>query len=201
MTFIFLPREHHLTRREGLPDGRYYTKDQLPSSILVPYAYVPVWCPYTDNEDHVSWRNPITAETYKTHPLGLTEKDTAFFDGFYELTRFNDDLSTELKNEKQWTFGEGMAWCFETNALDVVRKTDPTSIWNPFFQRYDKQCRLHTEDCEPLRIEYDSKNEDFHSSFNGDMTQFLKVYCPCVICKFCNRVHECLYVCTEETRL
>ncbi len=205
MTFFFLPKQHPLTRSKGLAIDQYYTKDQLIGSrIPVPYGYVPVWCQsyYFTGSDF--WRNPLTNYTYNDHPLGLTERETGYSDGFYEMTsiieieEFNG-LSTELNKGQQWTFREGHAWCFETNTVIVVEKTDPTSIWNPFFQRYDKQCCRTPDSCEPLRIEYDSEKEDFHSSFNGDMTQFLGVYCRCTICQYCDKVHECFYYCKEQT--
>jgi len=187
--YLYLPKPH-LLKMEDLLDGRFYIKDQLLGSTLpVPNDCAPVFCEYDWTDEGHSWKNPISGTVYTTHPLSLTEPDCFFFDGFYEITKIDEGL----------TFREGEAWCPDTNQKVHVEKTDPTSIWNPFFQRYDEQCNRHTEDCDPLRIEYNSETEDFHRSFNGDMTQFLNVYCRCSICQYCNRVHECFYYCKEQT--
>lgn len=181
MTFFFLPKQHHLTLN-SLLDGRFYTKD-CSDIVRVPNGCAPVWCEYTGDslEDH-SWTNPISGQVHKTPPLGLTESDGAFFDGFYEITSIEG-----------LTFGEGDAWCLETNQKIRVEKTDARSIWNPFFQRYDPPCDRNTYECNPhrLKYKYDFMNESFHEFFteNENMHLFYEVYCACCCCEDCSKIH------------
>ena len=172
--FFYLPNQHPLTL-ETLPDGRFYPKDW--SYIVdVPHGCAPVWCAYSGDltdESH-SWTNPISGKVYETHPLGLTTCDTSFFEGFYEIIAIEG-----------LTFGEGEAWCPDTNQKIRVEKTEPRSIWNPFFKRYDPPCHR----CNPRRIKYDFVNESFHEIFLDHMTIFYEVYCACCSCDYCSKIH------------
>ena len=177
MTFFFLLKQHHLTL-EKLPDGLFYTKDWVQSSIVqIPPRCAPVSCEYTGDwtDGGHSWTNPISGRVYETHPLGLTKQDGSFFDGFYAITAIVEGL----------TFEEGESWCPDTNQKIRVGKTDKLSIWNPFFKRYDPPCHR----CDSNRIKYDFVNESFHEIFLDDMTIFYEVYCACCSCKYCSKIH------------
>ena len=180
MTFFYLPEQHPLTPK-SLPDGLFYTKDQSQSyTVKVPHACAPVWCAYTGdwtNEGH-SWTNPISGKVYETHPLSLTTSDDSFFKGFYEITPIEG-----------LTFGEGEAWCPDTNQKILVEKTDQRLLWNPFFQRYDPPCDRDIDTCHPNRIKYDFTNDSFHDTFADDMTIFYEVYCACCRCEHCSTIH------------
>ena len=175
MTFFFLPEQHHLTL-EVLPDGRFYMKGYF-YIVKVHYGCAPVWCEYTGNwaDGSHSWTNPISHQVHDTHPLGLNFiEDNSFTYGFYEITEI-----------KGLTFGEGEAWCPDTNQKIRVEKTEPRSIWNPFLKRYDPPCHR----CNPHRIKYDFVNESFHEIFLDDMTIFYEVYCACCSCEYCSKIH------------
>ena len=181
MPNFYLPKQHPQTL-ESLPNGRFYTKDNS-NIVQVPHGCAPVWCEYTDylmNEGH-SWVNPISGRVHTTHPLGLTTSDISFFEGFYEITAI------------EGTFGEGEAWCPDTNSKIPVEKTDPQSIWNPFFQRYDPPCKCG----QAHGTNYDFMNESFHEIFLDDiMTIFYEVYCKCCSCEFCSEIH--IGTCTKR---
>ena len=174
MTFFFLQQQHHLTL-DSLPDGRFYERDNY-NIVQVHHSCAPVWCEYTCDwaDGSHSWTNPISRQVHTTHPLGLTTSDCSFFEGFYEITAIEG-----------LTFGEGEAWCPDTNSKIPVEKTDPRSIWNPFFQRYDPPCHR----CILRRIKYDFVNESFHEIFLDDMTIFYEVYCECCSCEYCSEIH------------
>jgi len=181
MTFFFLLKQHHRTL-EDLPDGRFYERDDS-SIVQVPHVCAPVWCAYSGDwtkEGH-SWTNPRSGTVYTTHPLCFTvESDSSsFFDGFYEITTI-DGL----------TFREGEAWCPDTNSKIPVEKTDPLSIWNPFFQRYDPPCNKNLDTCFPKtkRITYNHETDDFHELFSNNMKMFLDTYCPCCVCCECQKI-------------
>ena len=129
--------------------------------------------------EYHSWTNPISGWVYETHPLSLTKKDGSFFEGFYEITPIEG-----------LTFGEGEAWCPDTNQKIHVEKTDAQSVWNPFFQRYDPPCDRDEHDCDSNRIKYVVTPELVHEIFKEDIDLFTKVYCPCCICKSCHKIHE-----------
>jgi hypothetical protein len=177
MTFFYLPEQHPLSL-ENLPDGRFYTKDQLLCFVYqVPHGSAPVWCFYSGDwvEDH-SWTNPMSGLVHETHPLGLNFiKDNLFTDGFYEIT--------ELK----LIFGEGEAWCPDTRAKIHVDKIDPKSIWNPFFQRYDPACKCLSGKA----IKEMSSSSDYGSYLYFDMfiqcqELFFDVYCNCGLRNGCH---------------
>jgi hypothetical protein len=173
MTFFFLPKQHPLTLKD-LPDGLFYTKDWVQSSIVqIPPRCAPVWCAYTGDwtDGGHSWTNPISGRVYETHPLGLTKQDGSFFDGFYEITAIEG-----------LTFKVGEAWCSDTNQKIRVEKTDVRSIWNPFFQRYDPPC-----DCwlnrGKVKKEISSSSDRGSYMYFDKFTQcphlFFDVYCNC----------------------
>jgi hypothetical protein len=171
MTFIFLPKKHHLSL-ENLPDGRYYTKDQLLGFVCqVPHGCAPVFCLYNGDWIDHSWTNPMSGRVHETHPLGLTTKDTSFYEGFYEITTI-DGL----------TFREGDAWCPDTGAKIHVEKTDQQSIWNPFFQRYDPPCENYWQ-CKGVKKEMESSSDRGSYLYLDRFTQckhlFVEVYCKC----------------------
>lgn len=180
MTFFFLPNQHPLTL-ETLPDGRFYPKDWS-YIVQVPHCCAPGWCEYTGdftNEGH-SWTNPISGQVHTTHPLGFTvNSDNSFFEGFYEITPIEG-----------LTFGEGEAWCPDTNTKIHIEKTDPMSIWNPFFQLYDQPCDRNIDECHLNRIKYDFVNQSIHEIFEKNMDLFTNVYCQCCICNRCHKIHE-----------
>ena len=119
--FFYLQKQHPQTL-ESLPNGRFYTKDNS-NIVQVPHGCAPVWCPYNgDSSDDHYWTNPISGRVHETHPLGLTTSDSSFFEGFYEITAIEG-----------LTFSEGEAWDPDKNSKIPVEKTDPRSIWNPFF--------------------------------------------------------------------
>jgi hypothetical protein len=170
MTFFFLPKQHPLTLKT-LPDCRYYTKDSSGFDTQVPYGCAPVWCEYTgDLIDH-SWTNPMSGRVHETHPLGLTIRDSSFTDGFYEITAIEG-----------LTFGEGEAWCPDTNQKIHVEKTDQQSIWNPFFQRYDPPCE-NSWQCKGVKKEMESSSGRRSYLYLDRFTQckhlFVEVYCKC----------------------
>jgi len=173
MTFFFLPKQHPLTL-DSLPDGRYYTKDDWASFIVkVPNDCAPVWCEYNGdwtNEGHY-WENPISGRVHTTHPLGLTTSDSSFFDGFYEITAIEGR-----------TFSEGEAWDPDKNSKIPVEKTDPRSIWNPFFQRYDQSCNKHFS-CKGVKKEMESSSDCGRYLYLDMFTEcrelFFEVYCQC----------------------
>jgi len=174
MTFFFLPEQHPLTL-ESLPDGRFYTKDWFKSyTVQVPYGCAPVWCEYTGywtDKSHF-WTNPISGQVHTTHPLGLRFiLDNSFTDGFYEITPI-----------KGLTFGEGKAWCPDTNSKIPVEKTDRRSVWNPFFQRYDPPCE-NSWQCKGVQKEMESSSDCGSYLYLDMFTQcrdlFFKVYCNC----------------------
>jgi len=172
MTFFFLPKQHPQTQA-SLPDGRFYTKDWLRSYIVqVPHGCVPVWCEYTGDWKNHSWTNPISGLVYEKHPLGLTMSDGDFLNGFYEIAEIEG-----------LTFGEGDAWCLETNAMIRVEKPDPLSVWNPFFQRYDPPCNNHFS-CKGVKKEMESSSGlgsylYLDDIFTNCRHLFLDVYCGC----------------------
>ncbi len=173
MTFFFLPKQHPQTL-ESLPDGQFYTKDQPQSyTVKVPHFCVPVWCEYVGdwtNEGH-SWKNPISGQDHTTHPLRLTTSNGSFFEGFYEITPIKD-----------LTFGEGKAWCPDTNSKISVEKTDKSLLWNPFFQRYDPPCNKDFR-CKGVQKEMESSSDCGSYLYLDMFTQcrdlFFKVYCNC----------------------
>jgi hypothetical protein len=174
MTFFFLPKQHHLTLY-SLPDGRFYERYNF-NIVQVPHGCVPVWCSYSgDWVDH-SWTNPMSGLVHETHPLGLKfMEDNSFTDGFYEIT--------ELK----LIFGEGEAWCPDTNEKIHIEKTDPMSIWNPFFQRYDPACNCSSGKV----IKEMSSSSDYGSYLYLDMfiqckELFFDVYCNCGLRNGCH---------------
>jgi hypothetical protein len=172
MTFFYLLEQHPQTL-ERLPDGLFYTKDWSQSYIVpVPYRCAPVWCEYTGdftNEGH-SWTNRISGRVHTTHPLGLKELDGSFFDGFYEITQIEG-----------LTFDEEEAWCPNINQKIHVEKTDSKSIWNPFFQRYDRRC--NNLNCNKVKIEMESSPDRGSYLYLDMFTQcphlFSDVYCVC----------------------
>ena len=183
MTFFFLQQQHHLTL-DSLPDGRFYERDNS-NIVQVHHSCAPVWCEYTGDwaDGSHSWTNPISRQVHDTHPLGLKFiENNSFTDGFYEITEI-----------KGLTFGEGEAWCPDTNSKIPVEKTDPRSIWNPFFQRYDPPCKCG----QAHGTNYDFMNESFHEIFLDDiMTIFYEVYCKCCSCEFCSEIH--IGTCTKR---
>ncbi len=181
MSFIFLPKQSQMKPDEGC---RFYIYEHF-SYFSVPYSCAPVLCRY--DFECGSWTNPISHQIYTTHPLGLTMKDGSFYNDLYEITRIEG-----------LTFGEGESWCQDTNQKIHVEKTDPRSIWNPFFQRYDPPCK-----CGELhRINYDFENNTYHVLFNEIMNEFEKVYCAgCFRCEFCLEIHTSMYHCLEELRI
>ena len=186
MTFFFLPKQHPQTL-ESLPDGRFCTNECSRSYIVeVPHGCAPVWCEYTGNwtkEDH-SWTNPISGQVHTTHPLDFQRKSCLFFDNFVEITQI-----------KGLTFGEGEAWCPDTNQKIHIEKTDQMSIWNPFFQRYDEPCPKNNSECVRNRIHYDFVEHNIHEMFKDNMSLFFKVYCPCSRWIHCKDFH--LETCKE----
>jgi hypothetical protein len=168
--------------------------------VPVPHDHAPVWCPYTGDLTNHSWTNHTSGQVYeKKHPLDLTEDDEAFFEGFYEI------IETE-----GLTFGEGEAWCLDTNPWCpntnkkiCIKKTDFASVWNPFFQRYDPPCDRRTDKCCPNRIKYHfgnaSMNELFHSYFSLDMDIFYDVYCECCRCDNCSGIHFDIWQCESKS--
>lgn len=179
MTFFFLPKQHPLNL-ESLPDSRFYTKDH-DCIVQVPNGCAPVWCAfkydYIKKKDY--WENPISGHVHQTHPLGLTDETTSFFDGFYEITPI-----------KGLTFVEGESWCPDTNQKIHVEKTDARSVWNPFFQRYDPPCDRDTDFCDSGGINYDLFKESFHRLLDFNMKTFYAVYCKCCKCPHCSEIHE-----------
>ena len=175
--FFYLPKQHPLTL-DSLPDGRFYERDNS-NIVQVHHSCAPVWCEYTGDwaDGSHSWTNPISRQVHDTHPLGLKFiENNSFTDGFYEITAIEG-----------LTFGEGEAWCPNTNSKISLEKTDPWSIWNPFFQRYDPPCHR----CIERRIQYDYVNESFHKIFLDDdiMNIFYEVYCECCSCEYCSEIH------------
>ena len=166
MTFFFLPEQHPLTL-EVLPDGRFYTKGDF-YIVKVPYGCAPGWCEYTGDwaDGSHSWKNPISHQVHDTHPLGLTTNDSSFTDGFYEITEI-----------KGLTFGEGEAWCPDTNSKIPVEKTDPRSIWNPFFQRYDPPCDCFRSG--KVKKKMDRGSYMHFNIFIQCRPLFFDVYCNC----------------------
>lgn len=172
MKFFFLQIQHSLTL-ERLPDGRFYPIDNSSAvKVLLPHGCAPVKCFYSGDffENH-SWTNSFTGQVFeKNHPLNLEVSDSTFYNDFYEITPI--DL----------TFGEGESWCHDTNQKIHVEKTDPRSIWNPFFQRYDPPC-----DCWLNRGKV--KKEISSSSGRGSYMYFdmftecrhlfFEIYCNC----------------------
>lgn len=191
MTFFFLPKQHPRTL-EDLPNGRFYTNywDYI---VPVPHGCAPVWYEYTGDwtdEGH-SWTNQMSDQVHTTHPLYFTvNSDNSFFEGFYEITPIEG-----------LTFGEGEAWCPDTNQKIHIEKMDVRSIWNPFFQRYGQYCDRDTYGCNPHRIKYDYENDSFDEIFTDNMDQFFEVYCVCCCCKYCNKIHTSLYHCLKELRI
>ncbi len=183
MPSIFLPEQSRMKPDECC---QFYMNDNF-SYLPVHYYHVPVLCIYNFNSEYDSWTNPISHQVHTTHPLGLTRQDGSFTDGFYEITRIEG-----------LTFGEGEAWCHDTNQKIHVEKTDQRSIWNPFFQRYDPPCK-----CGELhRINYDFENNTYHVLFDEIMNEFEKVYCAgCFRCEFCHEIHTSMYHCLEECRI
>jgi hypothetical protein len=186
MTFFYLQQPTRITV-STLRHGRYYTKDQVDSGVYpVPFRSVPYWYEYTGNYDDVhNWKNPMSSQIYEKHPLGLTVADNSFFDGFYEI------IETE-----GLTFGEGEAWCLKTNQPVRVEKTEPMSVWNPFFQKYDQPCDRNERDCELHRIKYDFSKNSFHEFFSDDIEEFFTYYCRCCRCQNCLEIHlwDCIRV-------
>jgi len=171
MIFIFLRERNHRTQKtlppltlETLPDGRFYPIDDSPAvKVLIPHCCAPVKCIYSgDFFKRHSWTNTFTNQVIEdNHPLNLEVSDGTFYDSFYEITKI-----------KCLTFGEGEAWCSDTNQKICVKKTDVRSIWNPFFQRYDQPC-----DC--LLNRGKVKKEISSSSGRGSYMYFDKfTHCP-----------------------
>jgi hypothetical protein len=187
-SIIYLPEQHPL-KLDTLTNGRFYSKD-CSYAVQVPHSCAHVWCPYNGdytNEGH-SWTNPISGHVYKTHPLGgLTNRDSSFYEGFYEITSIKD-----------LTFLEGEAWCSETNQKIRVEKTDARSVWNPLFQRYDPPCESNTPICDSSpKVRYDPSvsnitfcGRSLDQLFNDNMEEFLKVFCKCCICERCTKIHD-----------
>ncbi len=170
MKSFFLSKQHHL-RLDSLPDGRYYTKNH-DFIVQFPHNCAPVWCEYTGDWTDHSWENPISGQVHTTHPLGFTvNSDNSFFDGFYEITEI-----------KGLTFREGEAWDPDNNSKITVEKTDPLSIWNPFFQRYDPPCNKHFS-CKGIQKEMESFSDCGSYLYFDKFTQcrnlFFDVYCNC----------------------
>ena len=182
MPFFYLPKQHPLTL-EQLPDGRFFTKEQSQEQYVyqVPFGCGPVWCEYTGDwsPEGDSWTNQITCQIHTKHSLDFTRKNSSFYEGFYEITQIEG-----------LTFGEGEAWDPDTNEKVRVEKIVPTSVWNPFFQRYDQPCDRDEYECDPQHIKYDFVNESFDSIFNTDEKHmFFEVYCTCCRCDDCKRIH------------
>jgi hypothetical protein len=169
--FFYLPNQHPLTL-ETLPDGRFYRKDWS-YIVQVPHCCAPVWCAYTGDltDEGYSWTNQISCKVYETHPLCLTTSDDSFFEGFYEITPIEG-----------LTFCEGEVWCPDTNTKIHIEKTDPMSIWNPFFQRYDPQC-VNTWQCKNVKKEMSSSSDCgsylYFDMFIDCQHLFFDVYCNC----------------------
>jgi len=186
MPFFYLQTQNSITV-STLRHGRYYTEDQLDSGIYpVPFQSLPYWCRYTGNHNDVhNWTHPTSGQIYETHPLGLTVADNSFLDGFYEITE-----------TEGLTFGEGEAQCLITNKKIRIEKTDRTSVWIPFFQKYDQPCDRNESDCELHRSKYDFSKNSFHEFFSDDMKEFFKYYCRCCRCQKCIEIHlwDCIGV-------
>jgi hypothetical protein len=172
MTFFFLPKQYPL-RLESLPDGLFYIKDDMaPFIVQVPPGCAPVWCEYSgDLSEYHSWTNLISGQVRETHPLGLTISDSSFFEGFYEITAIEG-----------LTFEEGEAWCQDTNQKIPVKKTDPQSIWNPFFQRYNQSCNKYFF-CKGVKKEMKPSSDCgkylYLDMFTECRELFFEVYCKC----------------------
>ena len=171
MPFIFLPKQHPLTLKT-LPDCRYYTKDSSGfDTVQVPYGCAPVSCEYTGDWINHSWTNQMSGRVHETHPLGLTIRDSSFIDRFYEITAIEG-----------LTFGEGEAWCPDTNQKIHVEKTDQQSIWNLFFQRYDLACENYWK-CKGVKKEMKSSSGRGSYLYLDRFIQcpklFFDVYCNC----------------------
>lgn len=180
---IYLSKEHPV-RLDQLKVGPFYQVNCL-STVVVPYSCAPVWCEYTGDwigPEGDSWTNPITGQIHTTHPLDFTRRNGSFYEGFWEVTQIEG-----------LTLGEGEAWDPDTNKKVRIEKIVPTSVWNPFFQRYDPPCN-----CDPQRIKYDHLNESFHIYFLGNQTDiFFNVYCTCCRCDDCESIH--IGSCMEES--
>jgi len=177
---FFLPEKYSLTL-EQLESGPFYPMDYS-NTVLVPYGCVPVWCPNTGDftKEGNSYTNLVTGQIHTKNPFGFRKGDCSFFDGFYETTQIEG-----------LTFGEGEAWDLDTNKKVRVEKMVPTSLWNPFFQRYDPPCNRDEHECNPLRIKYNYVDESFHT-YLFDTNQkdlFFEVYDTCCICDYCGSVH------------
>jgi hypothetical protein len=179
MQFIYLPEQHHLT-----PDSLFCKND--PSSIgLVPYGHLPVWYEY--NFDSGSWTNPRTGKCYTTNPFDLTERDSSFVEGFYELTKIEG-----------LTFHEGEAWSpYEYDKI-YVEKTVPSLLWNSFFRRYDPPCDRYSHLCVQHKIKYEFEKNTIHEFVN--IEELLKCYCECSLCEFCSGIHTFMHHCSQECR-
>jgi hypothetical protein len=189
MTFFYLQTQNSITL-STLPHGRYYTKEQVDSGVYpVPFRSVPCWCSYIGNYVDVhNWTNSMSNQIYVKHPLGLTVADNSFLEGFYEITE-----------TEGLTFGEGEAWCPDTNQKIRVKKTDVRSIWNPYFQKYDQPCDRNEHDCELHRIKYDFSKNSFHEFFSDDIEEFFTYYCRCCRCQNCLQIHlwDCIGVSSQ----
>ncbi len=118
----------------------------------------------------------MSGRVHKTHPLGLTTKDTSFYEGFYEITTI-DGL----------TFREGEAWCPDTNAKIHVDKIDPKSIWNPFLQRYDPACNCSSgKVIKEMSSSSDIGRYLYLDMFNQCKELFFDVYCICGLRNGCH---------------
>jgi hypothetical protein len=169
---------------------QFYTLTEFyGNSHIIPHDYVFVLITYSgsNTEKSHSWKNSYNHKEYKMNPLGFKETTSSFFEDFYELTKVQDP-----------TFGEGESWCTETNKRVWVEKTDPNSVWNPLERRYDKRCDYNTWDCDSsTRVSYGPSiseklfcGHSLHELFKDHMSEFLKVYCKCCICKSCSNFHE-----------
>jgi len=155
---------------ETLQDGRYYTEKSLLENYLIniPHKCEPVWCPFTwDYElEEDKWLNPVSGREYYEHPLGLTNGDGPFYEGFYEIT-YIEDL----------TFEEGDIWNHKTNKKDRVENPNiQTCIWNSFRRCYEPRC----DECFEDRIKHNPIEDTYHTNFTPDeMHLYFEVYCRC----------------------
>jgi hypothetical protein len=181
---IYLPEKHPFTL-DQLEFGPFYPVNYS-STVEVPHGYAPVLCEYTGDwspEGH-AWTNPISGQIYTKHPLNFPMGGSSFYETLYEVTKIEG-----------LTFGEGEAWDPDTNEKVRIEKIVPTSVWNPFFQRYDPPCN-----CDPQRIEYDYVNDSFHIYFLGNQKDmFFNIYCTCCRCDDCKSIH--IGSCIESCRL
>jgi hypothetical protein len=187
--FFYLPEQHHHILKT-FPHGQFYTMDNS-GTIPIPFGCAPVFCrsigDWTD--DDRTWVNPFTLNTYTIHPLNVTIKDASFFDeGFYEITPIEG-----------LTFDEGEAWNpnkGERGEKIRVEKTDPNSIWDPYFKRYSPPCQNKIHKNRPNRIKY-HPDDGHHALMCPDVLMcpecralFVETYCRCNLCNICSVFHQ-----------